>query len=746
MSKLKWFTEKITKHKKLVIFGVIVLVTSVAGIIVVKDMNQKKEEMLARMNQPQTSVIERRTLVSSVSATGTFTSVDSKDISVNLNGMEIKSISVEVGDEVEAGQVLCVLDSKDIEEDLADARQALHIANEKTKMDITAAERNLEEAMDDYTKDVDRGNKDLALAYDKYLEALADVEEAKREWDKSVNETKNNKLSYDYYKKLLDENEENLEESGKSAEIIKKFNAKKSEMEQYAEINDIDFYNKVLSSISLGNDFSKTTAEMLINTEKNTTKTPPSEEGGEDTPRNGNGQNNGDKGTDNGESTQYQELSKTEEIRQTEENKFKSDLVKDDEISEEEKKKIDQYLSELKKINSSYNAVLKSEDKYQELEKEVSKWETEHKSSEQEESSAKKAYEQAVSAAESQLEAYEKQQRSFDDTFKSGETSILSKNESLYSTHLNALTSGDSEEEKIEDYLEQLEECTVKAPMSGVISAVNMEAGDIYNGSAIVTIDDISAFEITAQIDEYDIGKIQKGQKVVIKTNATGEEELDGTVKRISPRATSGGSEVTYTVTISVDTPHEMLRMDMSAKLSIILESKENVLTVPYEAVQEEADGRFYVEVVTKQEEEQKNQGKNSSPKTDEVDKENTPVIPEGTDKEKMPVMPEGMDKEGMSVMPEGMGKEGMTAIPEGMGGRSRGNSQKVPTSVNGENTQIATKKIYVEKGIESDYYIEIISSEIVEGMEILVPSSERESGGRDIQSMMMRQGPMGGF
>ena len=60
-------------------------------------------------------------------------------------------------------------------------------------------------------------------------------------------------------------------------------------------------------------------------------------------------------------------------------------------------------------------------------------------------------------------------------------------------------------------------------------------------------------------------------------------------------------------------------------------------------------------------------------------------------------------------------------------------------------NTEITTKRVYVEKGIESDYYIEIISTEISEGMEIVVPNSEK-SGGLDIQGMMMRQGPMGGF
>ena len=256
-----------------------------------------------------------------------------------------------------------------------------------------------------------------------------------------------------------------------------------------------------------------------------------------------------------------------------------------------------------------------------------------------------------------------------------------------------------------------------------MVTAVNVEAGDMYNGSAIVTIEDISGFEVTTEIDEYDIGKIEKGQKVIIKTNATGDEELKGTVTRISPRASSSGSEVTYGVTISVDTLHEMLRMDMTAKLSIILESKENVLTVPYEAVQEEESGKFYVEVVAG----------NVSPESVEGDRAQTP---EGMEKGEMPKMPEGMEMGEMPKMLEGMEMGNMPKMSNnGKGMKSSGSG-----------TDIRTKRVYVEKGIESDYYIEIISKEISEGMEIVVPSSEGNGRGMDIQGMMMRQGPMGGF
>ena len=54
------------------------------------------------------------------------------------------------------------------------------------------------------------------------------------------------------------------------------------------------------------------------------------------------------------------------------------------------------------------------------------------------------------------------------------------------------------------------------------------------------------------------------------------------------------------------------------------------------------------------------------------------------------------------------------------------------------------TKKVPVEKGIESAYYIEVISDELEEGMEVLVPKTD--SSLNDMMMMMGQRGAMGGF
>lgn len=160
----------------------------------------------------------------------------------------------------------------------------------------------------------------------------------------------------------------------------------------------------------------------------------------------------------------------------------------------------------------------------------------------------------------------------------------------------------DQQQKQVNLYADQLENGVLTAPFGGTVTAVNYDPGDTYMQGAVVTLQDCSSFEISAQIGQYDISDIALGQKVLIKTDATREQELEGTVVFISPTATvTAGMQTTdptYEVKISVDTKTDRLRLDMSANLSIIIAQHENCLTVPYNAVQTAEDGSRFVEVV----------------------------------------------------------------------------------------------------------------------------------------------------
>lgn len=218
---------------------------------------------------------------------------------------------------------------------------------------------------------------------------------------------------------------------------------------------------------------------------------------------------------------------------------------------------------------------------------------------------ARKGAEQAEKAIDTLYDQYETAQKNYENTVANQASSVAAAQAAQQSAALSANT--DQQQQQVKNLTEQLGKGQLTAPISGIVTAVNFDAGDTYTQGTIVTVQDCSAFEIRAQIGEYDISDIVLGQKVLIKTDATREQELQGTVVFIAPTATaavsamgvqSASTDPTYEVRISVDTETDRLRLDMTANLSILVQEEENAMCVPYTAVQTAEDGSTFVEVV----------------------------------------------------------------------------------------------------------------------------------------------------
>lgn len=644
------------RKKKWIILAAVCCIAIAAAAVVIKPGRGKDGGETAEAPEMKTASVERRTLVESVSATGKVASIGSKNVTALVTGVEIKSVNVKVGDVVSEGDVLCVLDSSALEQNLADAKLSLSSSQEKTQLGVSSAQRSLEEAQATRNVELERADEDVAKAWNDYLEALTDQEEAESEYNEAKDTTIGKNAELERSKKLLKEAEQKMNgtsgSAGKSSEYENSFAEALQDLKAYAEENGLTLKS---NDIYLTADLSGFSASSVV------------------------------------EEEDAEELENWETISG----------------------ELESYLGTLRGWQSKYQEAVSADsdyqnakEEYEKLQQEVTSWQQKYSSAQQSESASESAYENAVSAAKSKLEAYNQKVRSKEDAVRNNEATVNSKTDSLQSSVQEASVSGMSDKQKIREYEKQIAACTVKAPMSGVVTTVSVEKGNSYSGGTIVVIEDNSGYEVTAEIDEYDIGKIQVGQKVVIKTNGTGDAELEGEVKEIAPRATttSSGSDVTYKVDISIDTPNEALKMDMTAKLSIVINSAENVLTVPSDAVQEDSDGSYYVEVL------QSSAAKQTGPA------------------ESQPVKRAGMTGAGIGAEEHDMMAE-MEDITE--------QAQEAETE-----SQAQTKKITVEKGLESDYYVQIISESITEGMEVVLPSSDSQ----DIQSMIQQQGPMGGF
>lgn len=161
------------------------------------------------------------------------------------------------------------------------------------------------------------------------------------------------------------------------------------------------------------------------------------------------------------------------------------------------------------------------------------------------------------------------------------------------------LITKDSDLESIESYEEQIDKCVIVAPADGVISQLDLKAGDTFGGGTVFEMLDNEHFKVTATVDEYDINSVSLGQRAYIKTNPTGDEELPATVTFVAVTSSSSqmSTSATYQIEITLDDAQPLLRTGMTASVSIELESASNVLAVPYDCVTTDKSGKSSITI-----------------------------------------------------------------------------------------------------------------------------------------------------
>ncbi len=163
----------------------------------------------------------------------------------------------------------------------------------------------------------------------------------------------------------------------------------------------------------------------------------------------------------------------------------------------------------------------------------------------------------------------------------------------------------DTQQIALQKLEKNLADSLIKAPLDGTVTAIYAKVGSPGSGLLFI-IEDTETLIITAYVKEYDIGHIQKGQKVTIKADATGDVLLQGEVVKIAPtsaKSATGDTIVSSTAEfetqIAVLDHDTGLKIGMNTRLEIILEKKDGVYALPYDAVTVNAEGRSIIYAVT---------------------------------------------------------------------------------------------------------------------------------------------------
>ena len=196
---------------------------------------------------------------------------------------------------------------------------------------------------------------------------------------------------------------------------------------------------------------------------------------------------------------------------------------------------------------------------------------------------------------------------------RTANSSVESQKENLSTARISGQSTTLSTKEQIRKYEDELKKGIVTATMDGTVTNVNIGAGQTYSGTNAIVIDNVEKLKATADVDEAQISNIADGMKVRVKTDATGDTELNGTVVFVSPTATKNTSSnattgsstasvaktrATYRVDVNLDTTDKRLRLGMTAKMNFILDSRTGCIAVPSSDITTAEDGSKTVTVL----------------------------------------------------------------------------------------------------------------------------------------------------
>ena len=248
-----------------------------------------------------------------------------------------------------------------------------------------------------------------------------------------------------------------------------------------------------------------------------------------------------------------------------------------------------------------------------------------------------------------------------------------------------------------------LNNITITAPIGGLVTAVNNVNGDnVQSSKSVLTIQNMSSININVAVDELDINKISVGQKATIKFDAITDKTYDGSVAAIAQNGTSSNNVTTYNVVVSVSNPDSKIKLGMNATATIAVQSKENALVIPAEALVE-TNGQKYVRVDTSSDSSSSNNSQSS----------NTNAASEN--------------------MQNSSGQNGNSGIQRSAGYGNQGSRQSRNTSAqNGINnggsiTSTSGKLVAIKTGLETENYIEVTEG-VKEGDKVLVQLPQASS------------------
>lgn len=591
MIKVKNFFRSIGKflwaHKFLLIILVLALVFLMASMV--KGMFLKKKG--TEISSNQVIILKKGDVVNSINENGKVVSSTSTDIFAEKDS-PVSSINVKVGDEVKEGDIIATLDSSAIDEEIAKKKASARANNKTVGAGIAAAKKRLDEAVENRSNGTNAG----------IVAAKASVEQ-------SLDAYKSAQKTYEDYKNSL--------EKQYNPEIVGEKNSR--ENLAYGEKSSQLKYNQLINDFS---DNKKKSSDNRVLAQDCNSRIDAIQSRIDDLTR---------KSTDIGirmsdvqnEISDIGSKGQSNKQQGSEVNKNEAKKLEDDIKSKrQELNSLTRYQEEIKielsKLSDELASAKSQKEKYTSeadaLDKEI---DSQRKNLDQMSIDIEKAHDdlksdadksiKASQARDDQLKTYKLAMDTAENSYKAALVSLKSAQTSAdneISMLRDALNSANANSNNLDEvelkYLnEELEKTKIRALKDGTITKIDAKEGEVPK-SAIARIETVNKLKIESLIKEYNVKDVKIGTKVIITSDALGDEEFEGRVSFINPTPedldpNSQSKDVNYKTEIDISKEDsEKLSPGMTLRVKYILSEEEDTYHVPTTAIFNR-DGKDYV-------------------------------------------------------------------------------------------------------------------------------------------------------
>jgi len=264
-----------------------------------------------------------------------------------------------------------------------------------------------------------------------------------------------------------------------------------------------------------------------------------------------------------------------------------------------------------------------------------------------------------------------------------------------------------------------LDYATITSPIDGVVLNRAVEEGQTVAASfstptLFTIVNDLTQMQVQTSVDEADIGKVKKDQRVEFTVDAYPDMKFEGTVSEVRLQPVTTNNVVTYVVILSAPNPDKKLMPGMTASSTIYVEEKQGTLTLSGKAVRFTPDAEYLKKMFMAMQK-----------------------------SGKMPKMPAGAAS-GMGSMPSGLpaGQMAQGFPSAGMGMPGMKSDPKTKTVWVKDEKMILRPNI-IKIGVDNGSIVEVISG-LKEGDEVIV--SMDSSSDKSAAAKTTDRGPGGPF